>query len=86
MVHPRNLGVIDGAQYSVGLGINNVGYIVGVDCLGSSKAIAIQHTVGALGWSASSIAVDPYFAGGQASNPAIEIDHSPSSPYTNRST
>jgi probable HAF family extracellular repeat protein len=29
MARPRNLGVVDGAQYSVGLGINNVGYIVG---------------------------------------------------------
>jgi uncharacterized membrane protein len=29
MNHPRDLGVIDGAQYSVGLGINNLGRIVG---------------------------------------------------------
>jgi uncharacterized membrane protein len=29
MVHPRDLGVIDGQQYSVGNGINNLGKIVG---------------------------------------------------------
>jgi probable HAF family extracellular repeat protein len=29
MVHPRDLGVTDGAQFSVGLGINNLGRIVG---------------------------------------------------------
>ena len=29
MNHPRDLGVVDGAQYSVGLGINNSGRIVG---------------------------------------------------------
>jgi probable HAF family extracellular repeat protein len=29
MNHPRDLGVIDGAQFSVGLGINNLGRIVG---------------------------------------------------------
>src|SRR5262249_49824587 len=27
--HPRDLGVVDGAQYSVGLGINNLGRIAG---------------------------------------------------------
>jgi probable HAF family extracellular repeat protein len=29
MSHPRNLGVVDGAQYSIGYGINNLGHIVG---------------------------------------------------------
>jgi hypothetical protein len=70
--------------YDYNASANNVGYIVGVDCLGTSKAIAIQHTVGPLSWSASAIAVDPFFAGGQASNPAIEIDRSTSSPLLNR--
>ncbi len=69
--------------YDFDTSASNKVYVAGVDCSGSSKAIAFQDLT-ASGWSTPTIAVSPLFAGGVAKEPSMTVDQSPSSPLFKR--
>jgi probable HAF family extracellular repeat protein len=73
MTHPRDLGVVDGAQYSVGLGINNLSRIAGGSLSTSDFVWQPMGWTKRLGMSLLGMVPDTLYAQALAINDAGQI-------------